>query len=689
MRKPNRPFAIPALLVFSAACGGAATPAASPAAVAVTPAPGGGAGAATPSPVGGGVATREPAEVPATGDVVATFRLKDVRSLLANLAAQAGVPGDTLDAGLQKFGGVIARDLLREEVDEAAFAATIDWSAPIDGAIVVDASDKSPEAHSGFSFGLTSLPRALAAFKKKPTRAKDGGYQPTLEEGLGLPKCAVYEAAGRAPARLVCGDRSADLSAVGAYLATSLAKRDMGPSEYHGEVRLRPLLDRVGPELAMKAKGLPLLAATEKIGVPMFDEALMEAASALGDEVGGLVHDLDSADVDATWKPGSGLQVNAKLNFAGRKSWLVSRLVDAPPGGPRVPDVLLNAPASASTASYSTGIDTRAYAPVLRVVRALVEGKLTHAGFATPADRKALAGLLRPTTGDFVGGMSASGSFEGGALPTSLQSFVGAFLGYSVTGIEGDSAATVAWLKDVVAAYNRPTIQAWMKGELKDDAKFLPTLKIVRAPAVLGPRALEVEVKVSNLEDPLAAFGLAVKLSEPQKDAKPTLTSASLHLLLVPEGKRFYVGFAADRDKLAALLAKIKVTPPGSDSIAAVPELEAFRRTPHRSGAYATLKGGLSVLEAFRPLLALLPLEASGSASRLLVALGQLPNGGKTPIAFTTDVTNADRPSLLFSFEVPRGTLEDLAFLGKVIAEEAKKHAPPPIEPALPTPQQP
>lgn len=680
MAHARRTALAPLFALLVTGCGAAAPEARVPATATLTqaapsPTP------AAPLPGGGGLLTRNLPEVAAMGEVFATYRWRDPLRTLVSVSAEVGVTRDLLDEALRTFGVKALEGGLGEGVDAAAFAATLDWASPLDGAMAVDPLSGRGDAYAAVSIGIHSLPRALAAFKRKPIRRADGGYGLAASEYSTTPPCALFEAAGQAPVRLVCGADTASLDALGPYLATSLPKRELGGGELHAEVRLRKLLDRVGPALAMKAKVLPLLAANEKIGVPAFDNALMEAASALGDEAGFLLADLDSFDVDGDLTPGDGLQLTLKATFAGRKSWVVSRLLDAPSGQPKIPYVFLGAPASAATGSYSTGLDLAPYQGVLRLARGLVEGKLTHVGFATPADRKAIAALLRSTGTDYAGSMSSSGSFGSPGAIVTLQDGINAFVGYLLTGVESDSRATAAWLKDLVAAYNRPAVQAWMKGEMKNDARYLPTVKLVRAPAALGAGALDIEVRIDGIEDPIALL-TDVKQTDgaPEADGpkKAKLTSVSLHLLLVPDGKRFFVGLAADRDKLVDLMVKTKANKLGPDSVAASPTLEPVRREAHRSAAYSTLRGTLGMFEALRPLLVFAPAEILDPATRLFEALERMPNGGKTPIVATTDVSSTGAPALVLKVKVARGSLDDAGFLGRAIRDEVKKLPPRP-----------
>ncbi|MBM4356921.1 MAG: hypothetical protein FJ096_02320 [Deltaproteobacteria bacterium] len=632
---------------------------------------------ATPSGASADSARRALPDAQARAEVIASARWRDPRGTTVAIATELGVSGALLDSAVRGMASGLVEATLGNRAERAAFADVIDLSAPVDVVFGVDLDGDGRREREAMSIGLTSMPRALSALKKRPTQSPSGYLRLTDddEEGNYGPTCGLFEAAGHAPARLVCGKHPEDLEALGPYLATTLARRELGSSDFHAELRTRGLLDRLGPKLALQAKALPVLAAGEKIGVPAFDDALMEAASALGDEVGNLIADVDSAELDASFDARRGVRVDGTIQFAGAHSWLVQRLVDVDPKGPKVPEIFLRTPSDASTGAYGTGGDPAAFEGVMRVARGLTEGKLTQLGFGTPADRKAIAELLRIRGKKYVGTMSVSGNFGPPASVDKLQDLLGSFVGYQITGIEEPATNTVAWLKDAVKVYNRPTIQKWMQTSLGSEAKFLPTVTIVPAPKALGPGGLDVQVRVSNIKDPMPLFAALTGKAQPdaKPDAAPAVTSLELHLLVASEGDQTYLGIAADRDKLATLLGKLKGKASLATSIAAVPELAAVRTEPHRGASYVTLKGMVGGFGTLAPLAKFAPPDAAGPIERFLGLFGQLPRGGKTPIVFTVDAVQGARPRLSFSGSVTRGTLEDLGYIGRFVAAEVEK----------------
>jgi hypothetical protein len=605
---------------------------------------------------------------PAPGEVVLHVRWKQPHATLSTLASYAGLPQSFLDGNMKQLLREVVREMLRGKVERDAFAELIDTAAPVDFVIAVDISTDRPKPFIGTSVGLTSLQKALSASKRKAKKLADGVWQLEGEEPWGNP-CAVLAAVGRAPARVVCGDGTRDLTALGPYLARTLPTMDVPGGDIHAELKLRGLLDKFGGELATRAKGLPDLAAREKIGIPQFDDALIDAATAIGDEVGPLMRDLDHITADAKLDD-AGFSLTAGLGFTGNTSWTVTQLLDGAQLASAAPDLFWRAPKSSATASYGFTADATRLEPVLKTARSMIEGLMTKENVATAPDRKALAALLRLVGSKHVAMSSASGFFD--SPTTSGNAFVdlvNGAVGWHLIGVDDDSKAWVAYLNEAVKVYNRPSLQAWMKKEAGRDAKYLPTVKVVPAPASLGGGSLDVQISVANLEDPMANLGSA-------SGTKPTTLTLTGHILVMADGKRSWIGFAADRDKLAQLMVNTKGQSPGADTITALPHLGAFRRDKHAGAAFLTLAGLFGVANSVKPLLAQAPASVTGPANKFLGVLSTLPNKGQSPITFATDVDDGSQPKSSFTLSIPKDALTDVGFIVSQVMAFAMKQRP-------------
>ncbi len=610
-----------------------------------------------------------PAEAAAPKDLVAHLRIRNARKLLLSTLAELGLPTELLDKAMNAAALSFVRETLRNDVDPEIMAPLLDWSVPVDMVVALQGDDVDHQKGLAcFSVGVTSLQGALAAARTKPRQRGAGFWQLDTSDGKGSMSCGLFAAAGMAPARLVCGDRLRDVAALGPWLATSLAKREIPGGEVHAELQLRGLLDKIAPEVTLKSLGLPLLAATQKLGVPAFDEALMEAASALRDETPLLLSDLNSFEFDAGVDPAHGLTAVGKASFAGAQSWLVKRMIDGPTGQSGAPEIFGRAPKTSSSVAYSYSSDPAQFVSVVRVLRGLAGGALEHLKFGTPADRSALVGLLRLSGKKFTPTMSAFGRFE--AEPSAaltLPGLVADVVGWSIAGVDEESTAARAWLNDLVKAYNRPVVQGWLKAQLADNASSLPSLKIVPAPTALGVGALDVELKFSNIPDPLAELAYA-KYGRPVKSiAAPSLT---FHLLVMPDGGRTFIGFSPSRDKLAALMVKSKGNVAGPETLSTLPQLSGFRSETHRAGAFFTVKSSLAGLGALGSFAAIAPPAVGAAYVKFQAAMARLPHGGQTPILITSDGSSGKRPSVEVGFSLPHTALQDLGVLIKAVLDE-------------------
>jgi hypothetical protein len=200
-----------------------------------------------------------------------------------------------------------------------------------------------------------------------------------------------------------------------------------------------------------------------------------------------------------------------------------------------------------------------------------------------------------------------------------------------------------------------------IRKELGSDAKMLPTIKIVPAPAPLGPGALAVEVKLTDL--PGSRFGADTDGPSKKKADKVTF---SVHLLLMPDGKqRTWIALGANRDELVKRLGAVKSGAPDSGTIAARPDLEKLKSGRHMSAGFMTLQSVVSPIASLGAIGGGLPREAR----QVIAALAGMPNRGETPLLITTSVTTGNLSRTEISFEVPKGAFEDL---GAVVMKSMK-----------------
>ncbi|MEP7121412.1 MAG: hypothetical protein ABJE95_10900, partial [Byssovorax sp.] len=494
--------------------------------------------------------------------------------------------------------------------------------------------------------------------------------------------------AGATPARLVCAEREKDVTTLAPYLTRTMPTQASLASDFHLELRVVPLDTRFGDQLRQQLRGLPILAQTQAtIGEPDFDNAVMASAGALSDEIGAFVGDLDRLQIDATIDKGSCLTSTTALQMRGKSSWIVNSLIDRSDRVGPPPAIYWRAPRDASSAFYGHAADPSRYTEILRTLRTMLVGAMKKVGVGSDDDRKALAELVALPLGKDTSTMSSSGhsdlsaskpaakpvAAKPGAAPAGKTSTLATSLsnlGWYVMGFDDGADAIAKQLKDIVAVYNRKGLHDPLKKALGDDAIYLPSVKIVAAPAALGKGALDIEVKLDLPDDvpwtpPAGALlDQSTRGGKPgAKPAKPAVkparakTTLTFHMLLVTEGKTAWFGFGADRDDVVKHLLMSKTGAPDTGTIASRTDLGPLRNGKYLSGGFFTLNTFLKAFEnGLSTGLAAKPAELA-EAKRVMSGI---PNKGETPIFFTTLSTGGATPRSEMKVEMTKGSFEDI-----------------------------
>ncbi|MSP24749.1 MAG: hypothetical protein EXR75_06205 [Myxococcales bacterium] len=589
------------------------------------------------------------------------MRWRDPARSIRTVAGYASVQQELVETYMNAP-RALALELLGSHVDPAVFGALVDPSAPIDFVIAADTSPSlMPTPFMGISIGITSLDRALGASSGKPDEIGSGVFKLGSGDSFGQ-SCAVMRSNGRTPARLVCGDRTRDLTKLGPYMARTLTTEASVGGDIHGELTLRPIFDKYGSKWALQAQGLPVLASELLIGIPKFDQAVKDSAAAVANEAGALMKDLDGVTFDASIDPSAGMTTTMELRLRDKTSWAAKTMVSGASRAAPAPPIFWHLPASSTSAGYGFGADPTLWEPIFATGRALIEGGLEKQNVAGAADRKALAALFRIGESAHDASVAASGSFpDASAGASAFAQVLGQTVGWHIVGMQGRPKATTQYVKDVVAAYNRPGLAAWLKTALGAEARFLPTVKVVAAPRELGAGATALKLSVANIPDPMA---IAIGITAGSGAANPTTITVELHLLVMVDGERSYVGLALDRDRLANLMQSLRGAAPGPESLKQLATLARFRQEKHNSATFFTLQGVIGGMQS--SLSNALSAAPSGMGSIGRVLLGQLflmPNKGVTPIVVYGDVADGPRPKVSFTFHAPSPALADFGFI--------------------------
>jgi hypothetical protein len=437
------------------------------------------------------------------------------------------------------------------------------------------------------------------------------------------------------------------------------------PADLHGEFRVAPIDARFGALLRQQLSALPILAQAE-LGIddPKLERTVIETVASVSDELGVILSDLDKITLDVSLNPTTCGELNAALQLRGRSSWFAGTMTERPERAGPPPAIFWRAPKDSRGVGYGRGTDTARFAGPLRTLRILVESALASGNIGSAADRKAVADLIRIPIGSDVATVTASGDIAdaGTVRSTAQQRFdakINKWLGWNLFGVEEGPDSLTKFFKDVVSTYERKGLTDPIRKELGSDAKMMPTIKLVPAPAPLGPGALDIEVKVADLparefldDDDTVAKDAASK-------KKPEKVTFSAHLLLMPDGKRTWIALGVNRDELVKRLRTVKSDAPDSGTIAARSDLEMLKSSRHMSAGFTTLRGILGSFESFGGMGRSLPSEAR----RVLQALPSMPNRGETPLLLTTSVTTGNTARIESSFKIPKGAFEDLGSL--------------------------
>jgi hypothetical protein len=600
-------------------------------------------------------------------DVVAVLGWKSPAETLRSFSTCANTqPERALDVA--EFGmRNVLRDVVSSSVDVRALAAAVAYDAPVFGVASLDPQSKGPGGFVAFSIGLSSLDKAKAAVEPAGplTEISPGQFRIA---GRNNTVCVIAASAGASPVRLVCGPREKDIMTLAPYLTRTLPAAAGAASDVHVELRLMPAEARYGSLLRSQIQGLPVLAQAEaSIGEPKFDKAIVDAASAVSDEIVALVADADKITIDAAFDQVSCLKASAALTMRGKTSWVAGMMADRPDRAGPPPAIFWRAPKDSASVFYGRGTDPKKFGPILRTARLLLEGGLAKVGVGAEADHRALSELLEISVGPYVETVTAGGPHESAASadkPTTPQqemdAFLGSFAGWTLIGYEEGPAAISKQLKKVADVYNRKGYQDALKKMVGKDAQFLPQVKVGPGPASLGAGSLDLSIKVDKL--PAREMGIL-------KTAKGKETvNAEMHILLMPDGKsRTWMAVGVGKpDNLIKHLLVAKTGAADEGTIANRKDLDPLRRGDHMGGGFITMKMFTQSLQRSSGLMG--RRRSDPMLEKIVKSFSTLPHQGDAPIFVTTSAKGTDAPRGELSLSAQKPVMEDIGWLIKTLA---------------------
>ncbi len=569
--------------------------------------------------------------VAAPAEVFGVGRLRNPKASLDRAGQWASLP----------FG---VKDMLAQEVP--GIESVLMFDAPVDVILAVDRETiMGFNPHMVVSFGLTSLDRAIGFAAKKraePTKLSPGVYR------MGE-KCIIAAAVGAAPARLVCGPSRQAVDFLLDYATRGLPNEQLGDADLHLEVRAEPLRHFYG---TMLERGrnifVPIVLNDLLIGHPEFDRTARDAVHALASELLLVAADLDRAVVDVRLRPDT-QDIAAKLTLAFRssKSWTAQGALDRGRRAGPPPALYWDLPGDAFTASFSTGANHARFAEIRDTLSKLADSALDHFQ-APPRVRTRLVRLLETLPSSDAPVVHAMGSvpeldppMQTGWRHRRAATFRSA-IGWHLVGIEDDARSYKKWLDDAATAATDREVKRYLDN-VGISARDWPQVKRQRLAGLGAAWSYEIVM-------PESMFGSRTR---PGEKPQPRL-DASMHVAVLPDGKRTWIGFSSSKKVLTTQLAKVLKKAPASVKLSPNGPLRPLGQVRAVAGGYVSLGSSMQLMES-----------ASGARMRRRASKARqlMPNGGRTPMLYL--VTAGTGPSVAYEMFLPKRTLEDVGAMFK------------------------
>jgi hypothetical protein len=553
--------------------------------------------------------------------------------------------------------------LVKHEIGDRDVAEVIKLDSSVDMAVALDPAAREPDFFFAFSIPLKSLDaaRTIAEREGRVTQVRPGVFRVKRSGNM---TCNIALSLGDAPARLVCGEKDRDLEALLPYLTRGMQAAQTGPSDIHLEVRFQPVRDQFRPLIDEAARRGPAMAAaflTRDLGIS--DPAVLDLVNDVIGEASSLVDDLDAVSVDAALDAATPqATLRGAVKYKGAKSWTVRALTQRNDRAGAPPAIFWQAPKDSDSAIYGRGADPKMYEGIRRAIVTMVGA--AGRGRMPDADRKAIEDVLAKMPLVDATTVSASGHVDGpkGApkerkpqtVVRDAQAKLAQMVGWTLVGMDVKADADIEWLRELVKVYNRPTLQTWLKKQLRDDAKYLPVVKLVTPPGLpRGATGIEVSVPLDSrvlwnfVGSPDGEF-------KPHPQGAPTKGNVKMLLVVVPDGpSRTWAAFGADEKVLKDQLNAAKTGAPKEGTIAVREGLEPLRTGPHVSAGF------LSLASAFSKMRDALSGSREGTAAQ--AAMAALPNQAKTPILLVHTGTAGATPTTEMEVRVQKGSLDDIS----------------------------
>jgi hypothetical protein len=654
-----------AATLFGAACGATAPPA--PPVVVAQAQP-----VAPAAPVGPDLSS-----VPEPRALTLLARLHNPIATAAAVGRSIGYPFDL---------GALLRSLSDKQSDVLKLDAAVDFAVALDPS----STDEEPKFFGAVSVPVRSLEEARAVLARETmTQIRPGVYRETLRSGSDPDDegflCDLAASVGDAPARLVCGQAEADLDALGPWLARGMPMASFGRGDLHVQLRARPLQERYGSLLKNQAD-LAAIAASAWLSTEagVQDPRLLSAPGSVLAEGVGFVQDMDALTIDGVLDASGGtMTLEGTLRMRSSRSWLTRLLTDRNDRAGAPPPIFWQAPRESDSASFGRGQDPKLFEGIRRTLELAMSTALTKAKVPA-ADRKPIEEWVASMPLADAAAVAARGPVRSSYKPKppaqrkpadaieQARAFVNGYLGWYLVGVDTPAAPHAAWLRktaDACAAAVRQLKAHKGPGKLdKDDLRWVPTMKVVSAPAGFPKEAVALELSVDV--DSRAIWEVTGHLSggvdvPPHPEGPAAKGKITLHMVVVPDGPgRSWMGYSADAETLRKRMAAALSGAPREGTIAAMPGLEPLR-TPASTWAGFVIYG--SMLDGYFDLL-----RGGHEPAIALVeqAMKSAPNRFNTPLLVIGSGTAGAAPSTTVRVRMQKGTLDDIGALVRFLTSE-------------------
>ncbi|MFO0577883.1 MAG: hypothetical protein U1A78_28070 [Polyangia bacterium] len=570
------------------------------------------------------------------------------------------------------------QDAFKEVVGD--LSKQVATTAPFDVLVALDPqAGENPERPLwAFALGIGNIEEArkIAEAKGYLQDGKPGQYRLRLP-GL---HCMLAGQGQSGPARLVCSERERDRDELLPYLRRGGTPVQAQNTDLHVELLLDTIVRTYqGPWQRLLQLGRVMVPQRLSSGQPAFDRAVTDATQVLIEQLGAMSRDLQTVTLDLTLQQ-AGAALAMSYRLSGQESWWGQANAEAASRPPAPPPTLFWAlPADITSASYGT-TDPKYAQRMVQLLWAVVDSFLQQDGLVE-ADRQALTDLILkmpkwqgPLSKIFAEGPAdVRPDAKGAAADDELSALLrGRFY---LAASDGPDDQSVAWLRALVAAWNRPGLQAYLRKKWK--ALNIPTpLQLKLDPTVKGLAAGAVAVAATlNLGDLGKLGGSKAAAAKPSKPI-------TFYMISAPVGGKTWTALGTDKATLVRRLGD-QAQPAPEKTLASRPGLEALREPGLLSGGFATLAGFGGLLDA-----GLSAAQRGGTSVGKRVAdpklhaaalLSAIPHHGEVPMTYggRTALSGAGSSGTTESFtlRVPRLVIEDMVALVMHLALRKDKAA--------------